>query len=54
MIAAPGADSFAVPFPNKLYANRTPIPGPGLVSSNNRTDWPFVRTCSDPIGDKIP
>ena len=51
---APGADCFAFPLPKNIYARRTPKPGPGFVSSKNRTDCPVFAACSTPNGPKIP
>ena len=40
MIAAPGAELFAIPLPNKQKARSIPKPGPGLDSIMKKIDLP--------------
>ena len=54
MIAAPGAEALAEPFPKNMYASKIPNPTPGLASSKYRTDLPAFNDCSVAIGVKIP
>ena len=54
MIAAPGAEFLAIPFPNNMNANRIPSPGPGLVSIKKNNDFPASADCWIPNGEKTP
>ena len=54
MIAAPGAEALAAPFPKSMKASRMPRPGPGLASSRNRIDWPVACDCARPSGVRTP
>lgn len=53
-MAAPGAELFDLPLPNKVKASKIPSPGPGFDSIKNKTDLPTCAACWIPNGTKIP